>query len=150
MARDQRQVRLAAKVVLVADDQSVLLFRGGDPSDPSAGTWWFPPGGGVEAGESIADAARREVHEETGLRLVELGPVLARRQVEFSFNGAVVVNDEHYFVVRVDRFDIDSVGWTDVEREVIVESRWWALHELCATQQTVYPEDLLSLVEALV
>ena len=133
----------------MAGDQSVLLFRGGDPSDSDAGTWWFPPGGGVEAGESIADAARREVHEETGLRLVELGQVVARRRVEFSFNGAVVVSDEHYFVVRVDRFDVDSVGWTEVEREVIVESRWWALDELCATKETVYPEDLVSLVEAL-
>src|SRR5437868_3187877 len=99
MAGAQGEVRLAAKVVLIAGDQSVLLFRGGDPSDPNAGTWWFPPGGGVEAGESIAAAARREVFEETGLRLLELGPVVARRRVEFSFNGAVVVNDEHYFVV---------------------------------------------------
>lgn len=31
--------------------------------------YWYLPGGGVEKGESFAAAARREVWEETGLRL---------------------------------------------------------------------------------
>ena len=57
-----------------------------DPADPSAvllveheGLWedapfWTPPGGGVEFGESLAEALRREVYEETGLD-VEVGEV---------------------------------------------------------------------------
>lgn len=61
-----------------------LLFD--DPDAPTAvllaehrGIWedrpfWTPPGGGVEFGESLAEAVRREVREETGLD-AEVGPV---------------------------------------------------------------------------
>jgi ADP-ribose pyrophosphatase YjhB (NUDIX family) len=33
----------------------------------SGPVWWCPPGGGLEAAESVFEAARREVGEETGL-----------------------------------------------------------------------------------
>jgi ADP-ribose pyrophosphatase YjhB (NUDIX family) len=50
----------------------VLLVRGASASD-GPGQWWMP-GGGLEFGEDPADAALRELHEETGLigRIVDL------------------------------------------------------------------------------
>lgn len=40
-------VRDVARVVLVDQYGAILLLNGFDPADPSAGEWWFTPGGGL-------------------------------------------------------------------------------------------------------
>lgn len=53
-----------ATISAVVQDSACLLVRRANP--PDAGRWGFP-GGKIETGESIRDAAVRELHEETGL-----------------------------------------------------------------------------------
>lgn len=57
------QVRLAVSVALQAGGRFLLVKRG---RAPSLGAYAFP-GGRVEDGETLEDAARRELLEETGL-----------------------------------------------------------------------------------
>lgn len=64
--------RLRASVVCEAEGH-LLVVRLRDPVSGVEGL--FPPGGGIEAGESPAEAARRETLEETGLR-VRVAPEL--------------------------------------------------------------------------
>lgn len=71
--------------VLVRRDGAFLL--GSRPSGkPYAGYWEFP-GGKVEAGESVADALRRELHEELGIAIGEPVPWVTR---EFDYPHAFV------------------------------------------------------------
>ena len=49
---------------VVVRDSSILLIRRGNP--PGEGLWSVP-GGRVQRGESLAEAVRRELQEETGL-----------------------------------------------------------------------------------
>lgn len=40
-------------------------------------------------------------------------------------------------------------GWTEQEKEVVAEYRWWAADELKSTTETSWPEKLLDMLRRL-
>ena len=144
-------IRQAARVLLLDAQGRLLLFRGHDPARPEAGSWWFTVGGGVDAGESLREAAARELLEETGLAVSPealTGP-LHREYAEFSIAGTEYRQDNEFFAVRVDAHEVDTTGFTDLEVTFMTEHRWWTADELRSTSDTVYPECLPELLTRL-
>jgi len=141
--------RRAARVLLVDDDARVLLQNCCDPADPAGGSWWNTMGGGIDEGETPEQAAVREVHEETGLRLDAVGPVVHTRLTEFSFGGAAYRQSEDYFLVRTAAFDAVPTAHSDLELVAVLGTRWWTREDLRSTRERVYPEELLAVLERL-
>ena len=141
--------RRAARVLLVDAQDRVLLLRGSDPADRGRGQWWFTPGGGLDEGEQAVDAARRELAEETGLALPAdaFGTVVHRCVHEFRFAGVQCRQADVFFLVRIDGHDVDSAGWTPLERDSLLGARWWPRTELATTTETVYPADLAAVLD---
>lgn len=142
------QDRRAARVLLVDAQDRVLLLHGSDPSTPERGAWWITPGGGLEPGELPAEAAARELHEETGLRVGAdaLGDPVHERVAEFTFLGGDYRQHEHYFLLRVQAHE----SFTDAPDPGITGHRWWPLTELRTTAEAVYPLELADLLDRLV
>lgn len=143
--------REAARVVLFDPRGRILLARGHDAHQPER-HWWFTIGGGLEVGETPRAAAVREMREETGIvldpgRLV--GPVL-RRSAEFDFLNVTARQDEWFYLAHTLDTSLDATGWTELEREVIDDQRWWDLDDLEAGRGDVevFPRDLVDRARA--
>ena len=134
--------RVGARVLVVDAADRVLLLLGSDPSDPGAGSWWFTPGGGVDEGETVEQAARRELAEETGLVLDRVGPPVWVRTARFRFMGRRYEQAETFFLARVDGHEVDGSRRTALERDVVLDHRWWTVEELRTCAETVYPRAL--------
>lgn len=106
---------VAAVGVVVFRDDHVLLVRRGRA--PSLGLWAVP-GGAVEAGETLAQAAEREVREETGVFVKARDPVHAFDVIRRGRAGEI----EHHYVV-IDLL-ADYIGGEPVAGDDAVEAAW--------------------------
>lgn len=139
-------VRPTARVVLLDREDRILLMKGRLPSAKDRPGAWFTVGGGVEPGETPAEAAMREIREETGILDFNLGPVLWRREGVMRMPEPTLFR-ESYFLARCEGAEPDRGGWNAVERELIDDIRWWRHQELLTTQERVFPPGLAELLE---
>jgi 8-oxo-dGTP pyrophosphatase MutT (NUDIX family) len=145
--------RTSSRVVLLDETGAVLLLCGSDPSLPedTAPRWWFTVGGQAGDRESLAEAAARELGEETGLHVDPadvIGPIW-RRDAVFDFNGSAIDSEEFFFVYRTRRFEPSTAGRTELENRYIHCHRWCDAADiaaLVAAGETVYPLQLSELL----
>ncbi|MFN3515080.1 MAG: NUDIX hydrolase [Phenylobacterium sp.] len=144
--------RLTARVLLFDPADRLLLMRGRLPGRPPESAAWFTVGGGVDPGETLMEAARREIAEETGFTEVDLGPVVWLREgAGVLVGGERVLFRESYVVARCAGGEPSRDGWADYETELVDDIRWWSLAEiLSAVGERIYPERLAELLPAVI
>jgi 8-oxo-dGTP pyrophosphatase MutT (NUDIX family) len=119
--------------VIVLDRHGrVLLWHSRWTSAGQEVEGWFTPGGGVDPGESLAEAAARELHEETGLRVAPeaLGPAVAWAEGEADFPAGSGTFRDDFFLLRVDALEVSTAGHEEGERAHLLGHRWWPAEEL--------------------
>jgi 8-oxo-dGTP pyrophosphatase MutT (NUDIX family) len=126
------RLRPAVRVLLADPADRVLMVRWAFPAGDGV---WGLPGGGIEPGETHADAVRRELLEEVGLDLPadRHGPCVAHRTHVFDIGGGYDGQEEWIYLARVDAFEPRG-RLTDEElaAEGVAEIRWISPVELRA------------------
>ena len=143
--------RPSSRLLVIDREHRVLLFRFSIERGPLASrSCWATPGGALEAGESFADAARRELYEETGIRRESVGPHVAELEFVFQLHdGEYVTAEERFFVIRVADQSISRDHWTPIETEVMTDHHWWSVEELTSTSEAVFPETLVAILASI-
>jgi 8-oxo-dGTP pyrophosphatase MutT (NUDIX family) len=140
--------RSSARVVVVDANDRVLLLRGGDPRRPARPVW-HTPGGGIDPGETPEHAALRELTEEIGLEVSELGSLVWKRRFVFMFDGVEYDQDEVFYLLRVESHEVDTSRQTPLERRYISGHRWFSVPELLDFDELVAPPDLADRLDEL-
>ena len=143
--------RPSSRLLVIDQNNRVLLFRFVFNRGPLAGrNYWATPGGALEAGESFADAARRELFEETGILRGAIGQEVAEREFVLQLpDGEYVMAEERFFLVRIAYQSLSRDHWTPIEIEVMTEHRWWSVEELTSTSEAVFPETLVTILASI-
>lgn len=110
----------AVAAVVIRDDRVLLVCRG---QQPNKGYWGFP-GGKIEVGETIKEAAIRELNEETGI-------TAQAEHILTAFD--VIIRDDmhqtcyHYILIPVLCTHLDGTASAASDA---AEARWFRLDEL--------------------
>ena len=138
MRREYPQVPIVAVGVIIrgneraGQDRIVLIRRN---KEPAKGLWTFP-GGAVELGETVRDAARREAREETGLE-VRLGEVAI--VLDHVARDAADRVQYHYVIID---FYAEPVGGELQPGTDVSEARWASLTDLDDLEMTEKAEEI--------
>ncbi len=154
-SRETAEPRPSARVLVLDADDRVLLIR----SEWDGRSLWFVPGGRIEPGESPEVAARRELHEESGMEPGTLrwdGLAWLRDWTwHYAAGDRWYVSHEHFFLARLpveggNLLHPERVDHTPHEILTLREWRWWSLDELRAERPPTSPVALLDLLPALI
>lgn len=144
----------SARALLIDPADRVLMMKlaGRRVVDPAARlrpTFWVTPGGSLEAGESFEDGLRRELREETGLELDDVGCHVWISDKELEINGERVLTRAHVYALRVPAFEPVVRTMTPQEADSFRGFRWWPLDDIATSRESFIPRDLAGLLRPL-
>ena len=146
MTDSELPLRQAVRALMIDPTDRVLMVK--LLLERNGWTGWVLPGGGIEDGEDLPTALRRELLEETGLAEAFIGPVVCRRTqrgpgIAPGYGGL----QEDIHLVPCRQFALaPALAEHELRGEGIVDMRWFTPAELHETNDKVVPEGLAELV----
>lgn len=121
----------AAILAVVVRDARLLLIRRANP--PDQGLWGFP-GGRIEHGETLFQAAERELREETGFVTRAQGVLTAFDVLDRAPDGRL----RFHYVITV--MHCADSGQTDIQAaDDAVATGWFTLDQIRANPERMSP-----------
>ena len=147
MPQDRPIDRPAARLIVLNERDDILLLR----LEGNGGPLWITPGGGLQIGETYEQAALRELEEETGIEVDQLGP--------WVWKGAHLWRGRHKTYRRIGRFylvrlrhtpKVNIAGLSGLEARLTTEYRWWSVNEIRQSSERFSPHRMAELLTPLI
>jgi 8-oxo-dGTP pyrophosphatase MutT (NUDIX family) len=146
----------SARALLIDPRDRVLLMRLAaghivlpDAATAVRSTFWVTPGGSLDAGESFEMALRREIREETGLRLDDPGRWVWTGEKALTRDSERVLTVARVYAQRVAAFEPAPLKLTSDERDSFRGFRWWSADEIAGSNERFVPRELARLLQSL-
>jgi 8-oxo-dGTP pyrophosphatase MutT (NUDIX family) len=119
--------------VLPVDREGRVLLQLGRELHRRGDRFWITIGGGAERGETLAEAAAREMREEAGIDVdpADLGEPIGNTVIDYSLFALLpVTQSQTYFAIAVDDAEVSSAHQSLIERLTLERQEWLSADEL--------------------
>lgn len=147
------RIRKSVRLLILNSKNQTLLSRYQrldihEPGHAPLDSHWETIGGGIDAGETLLDAAWREAYEESGLTAedLDIGKVIWQGQNEVVYNGEHLATHHTFMLARMKHhINADALvpqGLTVEELGFMTGFKWWSADELKTTKENIIPPAL--------
>lgn len=139
-------VRNSIRILLLNPENELLLMCADDPGTTTEdgrnyGRYWFTIGGEIEKDESLEDAAKRELFEETGLEnsAVIWGPIVWHGAFKLVLYGQLTELKQKFIVARTKERNVHLSNLTEEEQAIIKHLEWFSLEKMETCPEIIFP-----------
>lgn len=140
-------MKISAGILFVLNDKVLLAHSTNSP-------WWCsytPPKGGVEKGESLQQAASREVHEEVGI-YIDPDMLNEKIDVEYRTPSGKLYKIVHLFIHRIKSLHEigladEHIPFSNLQKEEIDEAKFMDIENVKKKLLPRYLPHILSILQ---
>ena len=144
---EEKETRNSVKLILLNENNELLLMHTDDSGIQGKegnynGKFWQMIGGKIEEGETLREAAYRELYEETGLKKeqveVQEKPVWYG-EVDLIMHGKLTRIKQNFIPAKTSSTNVSLKNLTKEEKNVCTKLEWFSLDKIKNCPDIIYP-----------